>query len=197
MNEIICDGTVQPIGYQRENNRSRVPIPLEEIADAIREYPGGSFTLGYKRPGDRCFNISENFVVDEEEMVLIWTVENAALSLKGVLEVQISYASGSVLAETDIFKYRVKKSIFDGKEMPLSFIDHISRAIMELDRTARVAEGYADGTEHGIPVGPDHPRYEDNARFYYLMAKAIVNDLGLCIVDGKLCQTYEKEEEAS
>lgn len=31
---------------------------------------------------------------------------------------------------------------------------------------ALVSEGYAEGTQHGIPVGPDSPYYERNAKYY-------------------------------
>ena len=103
---------VPAIGYQTENLRTLVGVSLEDMADIINEYPGGTYTLGYKREGDKCFFISENFEVDEENLLLKWTVESAAIAVKGIVEVQVSYTFEDVISDTRIYKYRVRKSIF-------------------------------------------------------------------------------------
>ena len=177
MNDIQGARDVPPIGFQTENIRTRVAISLAEIQDIVTEYPDGMYTLAYKRQGDRCFFISGSFEVQDD--TLIWTVEAAALAIKGVVEVQVSYASGSVVATTGIFKFRVRKSIISGSEMPRTFIDLISSGLSALDSTAKRAEAA-----------------EKNAEKYMLVIKEMMegfDDLGLSVVNGQIHITYDPE----
>lgn len=140
---------MQNIGYQAESLRTRVRISLEDFSDIISEYPDGTYTLAYKREGDKCFFVSENFEVDGD--TLIWTVESAALAVKGVVEVQVAYASGSIVSETRIYKYRVRKSLFSAHEAPKTFIDLLSSALTALNEAIERAHidlsGKADKTD--------------------------------------------------
>lgn len=140
---------MQNIGYQAESLRTRVRISLEDFSDIVSEYPDGTYTLAYKREGDKCFFVSENFEVDGD--ALIWTVESAALAVKGVVEVQVAYASGSIVSETRIYKYRVRKSLFSAHEAPKTFIDLLSSALTALneaiERTHIDLSGKADKTD--------------------------------------------------
>lgn len=140
---------MQNIGYQAESLRTRVRISLEDFSDIISEYPDGTYTLAYKREGDKCFFVSENFEVDGD--ALIWTVESAALAVKGVVEVQVAYASGSIVSETRIYKYRVRKSLFSAHEAPKTFIDLLSSALTALNEAIERAHidlsGKADKTD--------------------------------------------------
>ena len=140
---------MQNIGYQAESLRTRVRISLEDFSDIVSEYPDGTYTLAYKREGDKCFFVSENFEVDGD--ALIWTVESAALAVKGVVEVQVAYAYGSIVSETRIYKYRVRKSLFSAHEAPKTFIDLLSSALTTLNEAIERAHidlsGKADKTD--------------------------------------------------
>lgn len=51
---------------------------------------------------------------------------------------------------------------------------------------ALVAEGWAKGTQNGTAVDPSSPYYHNNSEYF----KNQFTNLGLSVVDGKVCQTY-------
>lgn len=115
MREITADcGSVQVIGIRHENGRTVARIPLGAVADIVAEYPGGSFTLGYRRRLDNQYWVCSDFVVEGDE--LIWTVGSHALGVAGDVIAQVSYSDGTVIAQTPRFRFTVGKSLFDGEE---------------------------------------------------------------------------------
>ena len=115
MREITADcGSVQVIGIRHENGRTVARIPLGAVADIVAEYPGGSFTLGYRRRLDNQYWVCSDFVVEGDE--LIWTVGSHALGVAGDVIAQVSYSDGTVIAQTPRFRFSVGKSLFDGEE---------------------------------------------------------------------------------
>lgn len=115
MREITADcGSVQVIGIRHENGRTVARIPLGAVADIVAEYPGGSYTLGYRRRLDNQYWVCSDFVVEGDE--LIWTVGSHALGVAGDVIAQVSYSDGTVIAQTPRFRFTVGKSLFDGEE---------------------------------------------------------------------------------
>lgn len=58
---------------------------------------------------------------------------------------------------------------------------------------ALVSEGWAQGTQNGVPVGSGSPYYNKSAAHYAAQMAALETafyNLGLSVVDGKVCQTY-------
>lgn len=61
------------------------------------------------------------------------------------------------------------------------------------EEKALVSEGWAQGTQNGVPVGSDSPYYNKSAAHYAAQMAALETafyNLGLSVVDGKVCQTY-------
>lgn len=115
MREITAEcGSVQVIGIRHENGRTVARIPLGAVADIVAEYPGGSYTLGYRRRLDNQYWVCSDFVVEGDE--LIWTVGSHALGVAGDVIAQVSYSDGTVIAQTPRFRFTVGKSLFDGEE---------------------------------------------------------------------------------
>lgn len=52
--------------------------------------------------------------------------------------------------------------------------------------SALVSEGWAKGTQNGTAVDPSSPYYHNNSEYF----KNQFTNLGLSVVDGKVCQTY-------
>lgn len=61
------------------------------------------------------------------------------------------------------------------------------------EEKALVSEGWAQGTQNGVPVGSGSPYYNKSAAHYAAQMAALETafyNLGLSVVDGKVCQTY-------
>ena len=85
----------------------------EITADMVESHPGGSYTLAYRRRLDDQFYVSDDFTVADG--YLEWTVGSHALAVAGDVTVQVSYATGSITAETPQMRFTVGKSIFNGE----------------------------------------------------------------------------------
>ena len=114
MREITADcGSVPQIGIRHENGRTVARISLKSIMDMVESHPGGSYTLAYRRRLDDQFYVSDDFTVADG--YLEWTVGSHALAVAGDVTVQVSYATGSITAETPQMRFTVGKSIFNGE----------------------------------------------------------------------------------
>lgn len=145
MREITADcGSVQVIGIRHENGRTVARIPLGAVADIVAEYPGGSFTLGYRRRLDNQYWVCSDFVVEGDE--LIWTVGSHALGVAGDVIAQVSYSDGTVIAQTPRFRFSVGKSLFDGEEgQGENLSDLVEQAIAAVGQVdGKIAEAEAE-----------------------------------------------------
>lgn len=145
MREITADcGSVQVIGIRHENGRTVARIPLGAIADIVAEYPGGSYTLGYRRRLDNQYWVCSDFVVEGDE--LIWTVGSHALGVAGDVIAQVSYSDGTVIAQTPRFRFTVGKSLFDGEEgQGENLSDLVEQAITAVGQVdGKIAEAEAE-----------------------------------------------------
>lgn len=145
MREITADcGSVQVIGIRHENGRTVARIPLRAVADIVAEYPGGSFTLGYRRRLDNQYWVCSDFVVEGDE--LIWTVGSHALGVAGDVIAQVSYSDGTVIAQTPRFRFTVGKSLFDGEEgQGENLSDLVEQAITAVGQVdGKIAEAEAE-----------------------------------------------------
>ena len=145
MREITADcGSVQVIGIRHENGRTVARIPLGAIADIVAEYPGGSYTLGYRRRLDNQYWVCSDFVVEGDE--LIWTVGSHALGVAGDVIAQVSYSDGTVIAQTPRFRFSVGKSLFDGEEgQGENLSDLVEQAITAVGQVdGKIAEAEAE-----------------------------------------------------
>ena len=88
--------------------------------------------------------------------------------------------------------------------------NNAAASVISAGDKALVSEGWAKGTQNGVPVGPTSPYHNNNSEYFKNLARSftpqgyqdLVDDvdslketltnLGLTVVDGKVCQTYNE-----
>ena len=64
--------------------------------------------------------------------------------------------------------------------------NNAAASVISAGNKALVSEGWAKGTQNGTAVDPSSPYYHNNSEYF----KNQFTNLGLSVVDGKVCQTY-------
>ena len=177
------------IGVQGENGVT----PIEfDFGNWQEEYGSGSIVLRLQRSGEttpyqKTLSISGT--------VATWTVDDTDTAVKGKGKAQILYYVDDKLKATEIFLFKVAKSIVDGTEIPEAFDDWLN-TLLELGEEAREidariidntdtcdtqaanalasakdSEAWAVGTRGGTPVGSTDQTYNNNAKYWSQRAK--------------------------
>lgn len=90
--------------------------------------------------------------------------------------------------------------IFEDVPIIITGLETVEQAVIDSQEAAGTAsakalisEGWAQGTQDGVPVGSSSPYYNKSAAYYAAQMAALETafyNLGLSVVDGKVCQTY-------
>lgn len=143
------------------------------------------------------------------------TLQQQMTAVAGDVVTEISITKNGNLLATANFILRVEKAAL-GDDTVISDTE-IPEIIALATQQVEDAEAWANGTRNGVPVGPSDPAYHNNSFFWSQQPKAAseitydntqsglpstnvqgavddlkqtLSDLGLTVVDGKLCAVY-------
>lgn len=181
------------LGYEGEKDRTIVRFFFGDIR---KEFPGGIVILQVRRPWDETKH--DIAPVIEGDWAL-WLVSDYELAVRGEGECQLIYSDGHAIAKRKKWKTLVDESI-EGADasIPEDWEDIEGRMVTAAGALQRVIESYDEMTARAVQLpdgaaptaeidrGGDHPEL-------VIGIPRTVNQLGLSVVDGKLCVTYKKE----
>lgn len=157
MQVVTANDQIPEIGFQTENNRTQVRFPL---ADIMEEFPGGLATLVVQRPGEKNKSVVTSVEMDGTDFV--WTVGAYEIEHRGLLMAQVIYSLTDVVAKTKIYRFRVSESLMNSEPAPTDWEDWVDELLeaaagahgeaVAAETNALKAEGYAVGTQNGVPV---------------------------------------------
>lgn len=156
----------------------------EMVKNVTYDESTGIFTVEYLNGTTATLDtklekLAVNFEYDRETEKLIitnsdGTTEEVDLS---ALITEYEFENSSTVGFT-IENGKVKAAIPDGAingdKLEPNYLSNCVTAKTTAEAKALAAEGYSSGTQNSIPVGPDSPYYENNAKYYKEAAQAIV-----------------------
>lgn len=161
------------IGRLGENEAREVRINVSSI---VRQFPGCTFTVLNKRPGDPdAYPVPAANVRQDGENVL-WTVTSGDLTREGIGQFEVRASVGGTVVKTIIYTSRIENALDGSGEVPEPWEDWVTEVTDAADRAEAAAEllenpgttaetlepgsqataSYADGVfSFGIPAGAD------------------------------------------
>ena len=117
---------VIPIGYEGENNHTRVIIDAGEV---FKQYPAAVATLKVKPPHGTIYPV----VVRREGDTVIWDVKETDCASNGTGEAQFTFTENSVIVKNDVTKININRSLVATGPAPDPIEDWLDEATEVLD----------------------------------------------------------------
>lgn len=134
----VQPGEVITLGYQYDNEATRIIFPSEIISPIPATYgAGGSFAIWYRRSGDALGYPIGNPLVQYANDTVTWDITEAELANPGASQVQLRYIVDEVCVMSQIFPGNVADSVDIGSDIPEP---------MEAWADAIVRASYGNGT---------------------------------------------------
>ena len=115
----VQPGEFIPLGYQYDNEATRIIFPSEIISPIPATYGvGGSFAIWYRRPGDALGYPIGNTLVQYANDTVTWDITEAELANPGSAQIQLRYIVDEVCVMSQIWPGYVADSIDIGSEIP-------------------------------------------------------------------------------
>lgn len=150
MDIIASKHTVIPVGRLGENEHVRV---LFEITDYLKQYPGATFSLLNRLPGQSASYIVNETSVDDQ--YLYWSVASSALTHTGLGQCELVVRQGDVVAKSVIYTTQVLNALDGAGSAPdpwESWVDQFSGYVEAAQTQAANAAASADSAEHYADV---------------------------------------------
>lgn len=194
-------------GVQGENEARSIQFDVTPWVDELGD---GVVTATAKRSQD-----SQPYPVTVTKVgnVVTWKPTSIDTAFAGVGSFQLEYTVDSVLAKTCIWSTMVAPSLdpagdppdpydnwlADMREIAAEVLQHAQDAEQSAQDAAgevENAEAWAVGQRGGVDVPSTDETYHNNAKYYAGQAQGVVDNtlaaLGISVVDGMLCVTYNE-----
>ena len=202
------------IGVQEENESNFIQF---DITPWVEKHGAGVATANAKAP-----NSTEPYpvIVQRDGNIVTWKPKTADVAIEGVGAFQLIYTVGEVVARTQIWTTNIGPSLIGSGDPPDPISDYIDdmreiaasaiQAAQDAEQAAddahdeviaaqdevKNAEAWAVGQRGGVDVPSTDPTYHNNAKYYAGQAQGVVDNtlaaLGISVVDGMLCVTYNE-----
>lgn len=117
---------VIPIGYEGENDHTRVIIDAGEV---FKQYPAAAATLKVKPPHGAIYPV----VVSREGDTVIWDVKETDCASNGTGEAQFTFTENSVIVKSMVTKININRSLVATGPAPDPIEDWLDEATEVLD----------------------------------------------------------------
>ena len=117
---------VIPIGYEGENDHTRVIIDAGEV---FKQYPAAAATLKVKPPHGTIYPV----VVRREGDTVIWDVKETDCASNGTGEAQFTFTENSVIVKSMVTKININRSLVATGPAPDPIEDWLDEATEVLD----------------------------------------------------------------
>lgn len=118
------------LGYEGENKVTQIKFRYNE---SWLEYGSGEFKIRVLRPGEKEAYNATTVVDDREKMLLIMTVTDIELSIKGSGEMQVVYTGADFVRKSPIYRYNVHRAIDEPVAPPSgSIITEIVESLVDI-----------------------------------------------------------------
>ena len=117
---------VIPIGYEGENDHTRVIIDAGEV---FKQYPAAAATLKVKPPHGTIYPV----VVSREGDTVIWDVKETDCASNGTGEAQFTFTENSVIVKSMVTKININRSLVATGPAPDPIEDWLDEATEVLD----------------------------------------------------------------
>ena len=130
---------VIPIGYEGENDHTRVIIDAGEV---FKQYPAAAATLKVKPPHGTIYPV----VVSREGDTVIWDVKETDCASNGTGEAQFTFTENSVIVKSMVTKININRSLVATGPAPDPIEDWLDNAeevlddLAAMDNIAKTAE---------------------------------------------------------
>lgn len=159
------------LGWRGENNRVQYRFP---VAEWLEEYPDATIGLYYQLPyHDDSYPV---VIGQPEDGFVSWTVGANELQIVGTGCCELTAVEGETVVLSKKWKTRILESLDGGGEAPEpweSWEVEFTRlkgeaedAADDAEVSALKSEGYAKGSQNGVPAGSDSPYYHKNAEYF-------------------------------
>jgi len=119
---------VIPIGYEGENDHTRVIIDAGEV---FKQYPAAAATLKVKPPHGTIYPV----VVSREGDTVIWDVKETDCASNGTGEAQFTFTENSVIVKSMVTKININRSLVATGPAPdpiEDWLDEANEALEEI-----------------------------------------------------------------
>lgn len=195
------------IGVQEENESNFIQF---DITPWVEKHGAGAATANAKAP-----NSTEPYpvTVQRDGNIVTWKPKTADVAIEGTGAFQLIYTVGEVVARTQIWTTNIGPSLIGSGDPPDPIPDYIDemreiaadaiQAAQDAEQSAQDAadevenaEAWAVGQRGGVDVPSTDETYHNNSKYYAGQAQGVVDNtlaaLGISVVDGMLCVTYNE-----
>ena len=195
------------IGVQEENESNFIQF---DITPWVEKHGAGAATANAKAP-----NSTEPYpvTVQRDGNIVTWKPKTADVAIEGTGAFQLIYTVGEVVARTQIWTTNIGPSLIGSGDPPDPISDYIDemreiaadaiqaaqdaeQAVEDAQDEVENAEAWAVGQRGGVDVPSTDETYHNNAKYYAGQAQGVVDNtlaaLGISVVDGMLCVTYNE-----
>lgn len=202
------------IGVQEENESNFIQF---DITPWVEKHGAGVATANAKAP-----NSTEPYpvIVQRDGNIVTWKPKTADVAIEGVGAFQLIYTVGEVVARTQIWTTNIGPSLIGSGDPPDPISDYIdemreiaaetlqhaqdaeqsaddaAQEVLNAKNEVKNAEAWATGKRNGEDVPETDETYHNNAKYYAGQAQGVVDNtlaaLGISVVDGMLCVTYNE-----
>ena len=194
-------------GVQGENESRSIQF---DITPWTTELGNGAVTATAKRPTDAA---PYPVTVTRDGNTVTWKPTSTDTAFDGVGSFQLEYTVDSVLAKTCIWSTMVAPSLDPAGDPPDPYDNWLAemreiaadaiqaaqdaeQAVEDAQDEVENAEAWAVGQRGGVDVPSTDETYHNNAKYYAGQAQGVVDNtlaaLGISVVDGMLCVTYNE-----
>lgn len=174
----LIPGSVLPVVNVSQYDKGRQFQLLVSEGEYAYDLTGKTVTIRGTKPDMHGFDYgtTDGVLTVAGNVVNVFTTTQMT-AVAGQVMAELRIASGSTILGTINFIINVEASalsddtIISDTEIPVIERD-FEAALAEAEADALVAEGYAKGTQDGVPVGSGSPYYHDNAKHYKEEAEA-------------------------
>lgn len=187
-------------GVQGENESRSIQFDVTPWVDELGD---GAVTATAKRSQD-----SQPYpvTVTKDGNIVTWKPTSTDTAYAGVGSFQLEYTVDSVLAKTCIWSTMVAPSLDPAGDPPDPYDNWLAEMrqiaadalqdAQDADASAKTSEAWAVGQRGGVDVPSTDETYHNNAKYYAGQAQGVVDNtlaaLGISVVDGMLCVTYNE-----